>query len=134
MGLLRTYRTQQSDLESIMEGLGITAYRTWAEGKFIPLLALLGRRGGTAQVNPPNPAVVFSEEEYGGYMKANYAARDCASRFNAPWRHRYPVGRESPLWVVRIPGAYAVVPNSLYCPNMPWKDLLEVYPNSEGSK
>lgn len=68
---------------------------------------------------------VFKDSDYGGYMNASSEARYCASRYSAPWRARYPT--ESPLWVVRIPDGYAVVPNSLYYQNKPWEDLCADY-------
>lgn len=79
-------------------------------------------REGT--VLPPESALTFMVSEYGDIYSANYAASDMASRFNDPWRRRYPSASESPIWVVNIPGGYALVPNSLYSPNMPWKDAL----------
>lgn len=73
-------------------------------------------------VAPPNKSACFMNDAHGGYVEANSAARAVASRYSAPWRNRY---QQSPLWVVSIPGGYAVVPNGLYSPNLPWRDLCD---------
>ena len=77
---------------------------------------------GRGETAPPDSRLVWLDKTWGGYMKAHDEAHYCAGRFSKGWRSRYP--GESPLWVVRIPGGYAIVPNSLYSPNMAWRDIV----------
>jgi len=77
----------------------------------------------TGEVAPPDRRLVWLDETWGGYMQAHDEAHLRAGLACKGWRLRYP--GESPLWVVRIPNGYAIVPNSLYSPNMAWRDLQE---------
>jgi hypothetical protein len=73
-------------------------------------------------VRPPCEELVFLTANYGDVLGAHQAAHDLVAQFNGPWRHRYP--SESPIWVVNVPGGYALVPNGLFSPNMAWKDAM----------
>ena len=71
---------------------------------------------------PPNPSLVWTDEKEGGMMQAHDRAQDMAGRFSAGWRDCYP---EPALWVVRLRDFIALVPNSLYSTNLPWRDAVE---------
>ena len=71
---------------------------------------------------PLDTRLVWRDDDWGGLTQAHDAAHDAASRFIEGYRYRYPT--ESPLWVVRIPGGYAIVPNSMYSPNLPWIEAV----------
>jgi hypothetical protein len=66
------------------------------------------------EVKPPCPELVFSDHN---------EAHTLAGEFCKGWRKRYPT--QPPLWVVQVPGGYAIVPNDLYYPNMAWKDAQD---------
>jgi hypothetical protein len=80
-------------------------------------------REGEAQ--PPNAKLVFHDKDHGGDMQANSAARQRAAEFCEGWHKRYKSG--SALWVVRVPGGYAIIPNETYVveQNRPWKVACE---------
>jgi len=111
---------------------GATGQEEEEEGETMDLTVLLAEQCDEARayrhgnLRPPNAALVWQDADYGGPMGAALEARQVLDQYAQQWRTRYPVVSQPPVWCLRIPGGYALVPNSLYLfdQNRVWRDLL----------